>query len=195
MQREQLTCVDGVAQCVPNNQPVPEVCDDGLDNDCDGLSMQLIRTVDSPQVEDCFNGIDDNDDGLIDCADPTCENAQNGSCPTELLGICAEGTLTCVAGESQCVPNNQPGDEVCDDGLDNDCDGAVDSNDLDCAIEGNKVTICHIPRGNPARAHTIKVGLASLPAHLAHGDTIGPCPENSSKRPKKHLLIKTPKKT
>jgi hypothetical protein len=26
-------------------------------------------------VEDCFNGVDDNDDGLVDCADPTCQPA------------------------------------------------------------------------------------------------------------------------
>ena len=191
-----VTCMDEMAQCTQNNQSAPEVCDDLLDNDCDGLvDAADPECVPSPPVEDCFNTIDDNGDGLVDCADPTCENAQNGSCPTDLLGICAEGTLTCVAGENQCIPNTQPSDEICGDGLDNNCNGAVDANDLDCAIEGNKVTICHIPRGNPGRAHTIKVGLASLPAHEAHGDTIGPCPENSSKRPKKHLLIKTPKKT
>jgi hypothetical protein len=39
-----------------------------------------------------------------------------------------------------------------------------------------KVTICHIPPGNPANAHTITVGIAAVPAHLAlHGDTIGEC--------------------
>src|SRR5215208_3529281 len=39
----------------------------------------------------------------------------------------------------------------------------------------NKVTICHIPPGNPANAHTISVGEAAVPAHLAHGDFIGSC--------------------
>ncbi|HEX2568997.1 MAG TPA: hypothetical protein VH877_05505 [Polyangia bacterium] len=38
-----------------------------------------------------------------------------------------------------------------------------------------KVTICHIPPGNPANAHTITVGAPAVKAHLAHGDTIGPC--------------------
>lgn len=37
------------------------------------------------------------------------------------------------------------------------------------------VTICHIPPGNPANAHTITVSVNALPAHLAHGDYIGPC--------------------
>lgn len=38
-----------------------------------------------------------------------------------------------------------------------------------------KVTICHIPPGNPANAHTITVSEKAVPAHLAHGDTLGPC--------------------
>jgi len=40
-----------------------------------------------------------------------------------------------------------------------------------------KVTLCHIPPGNPDNAHTITVGAPAVPAHLAHGDTLGPCPE------------------
>lgn len=41
-----------------------------------------------------------------------------------------------------------------------------------------KVTICHIPPGNPGNAHTITVGEPAVAAHVAeHGDTIGPCPE------------------
>jgi hypothetical protein len=39
----------------------------------------------------------------------------------------------------------------------------------------NKVTICHFPPGNPENAHTISVGEAAVPAHLAHGDFRGPC--------------------
>jgi hypothetical protein len=41
---------------------------------------------------------------------------------------------------------------------------------------GGKVTLCHIPPGNPGNAHTITVGASAVPAHLAHGDTLGPCP-------------------
>lgn len=42
-------------------------------------------------------------------------------------------------------------------------------------VAGEKVTICHIPSGNPARARTLTVDAAALPAHLGHGDTLGPC--------------------
>lgn len=38
-----------------------------------------------------------------------------------------------------------------------------------------KITVCHIPPGNPGNAHTVSVGSPSLPAHLAHGDTVGEC--------------------
>ena len=38
-----------------------------------------------------------------------------------------------------------------------------------------KVTICHIPPGNPDNARTIRIGCAALDHHLAHGDICGPC--------------------
>jgi hypothetical protein len=34
----------------------------------------------------------------------------------------------------------------------------------------NKVTICHMG------AKTLQVGMGAVPAHLNHGDTLGPCP-------------------
>lgn len=46
-----------------------------------------------------------------------------------------------------------------------------------------KVTLCHIPPGNPANSHTISVGPAAVKAHLAHGDVLGACstePETGS---------------
>jgi hypothetical protein len=45
---------------------------------------------------------------------------------------------------------------------------------------GAKVTLCHIPPGNPDNAHTITVGASAVPAHLAHGDTLGPCPDGQA---------------
>src|SRR5258707_557963 len=58
-------------------------------------------------------------------------------------------------------------------------DGTVDVNaDLHACDPGSvkKTTICHIPPGNPANAHTICVGNAAVPAHLQnHGDYLGAC--------------------
>ena len=42
--------------------------------------------------------------------------------------------------------------------------------------DGDRVTICHIPPGNPENPQTITVSENAVPAHLAHGDTLGPCP-------------------
>jgi hypothetical protein len=38
-----------------------------------------------------------------------------------------------------------------------------------------KITICHIPPGNPANVHTITISYNALDTHLAHGDYIGEC--------------------
>lgn len=43
------------------------------------------------------------------------------------------------------------------------------------ADSDGKVDICHIPPGNPDNAHTINVSVNAIPAHLAHGDTLGEC--------------------
>lgn len=39
----------------------------------------------------------------------------------------------------------------------------------------HKVTICHVPPGNPAKRHTLKISENALAAHLAHGDWVGSC--------------------
>jgi hypothetical protein len=46
----------------------------------------------------------------------------------------------------------------------------------------NKITICHIPPGNPENAHLITVGEPAVVAHIAHGDTLTleDCPDFSS---------------
>jgi hypothetical protein len=43
--------------------------------------------------------------------------------------------------------------------------------------------VCHVPPGDPDNAHTIDIGAAAVPAHLAHGDRPGPCEGASSCTP------------
>lgn len=38
-----------------------------------------------------------------------------------------------------------------------------------------KVTLCHIPPGDPAHPQTLSVAEAAVRAHLAHGDQVGAC--------------------
>ncbi len=54
--------------------------------------------------------------------------------------------------------------------------GKPDNGKPDNDKDQNKVTICHIPPGNPENAQTITVGESAVLAHMTqHGDTIGPC--------------------
>ena len=53
---------------------------------------------------------------------------------------------------------------------------ALGIGDVHAAPAGKKVTLCHVPPGNPADAHTITVGESAVSAHLAHGDELGECP-------------------
>jgi hypothetical protein len=47
--------------------------------------------------------------------------------------------------------------------------------------DAKKTTICHIPPGNPANAHTICVGNPAVPHHVKnHGDLVGPCRTETS---------------
>jgi hypothetical protein len=44
----------------------------------------------------------------------------------------------------------------------------------------DKVTLCHVPPGNPDAAHTITVGEVAVQAHLDHGDRRGACGEDET---------------
>lgn len=100
-----------------------EQCDDGnrVSGDCCSATCQ------SESVAETCNDIDDDCDGTID----------DGLDQTETCGVgaCEVTVQTCVDGQPQtCIPGD-PGEEFvgcsgevnCFDGIDNDCDGTVDS--------------------------------------------------------------------
>jgi hypothetical protein len=70
--------------------------------------------------------------------------------------------------------NNNQNHEACEDGGDDD-DPDDPPTPPPSPPPSGKVTICHIPPGNPAARHTITIDSSAWPAHLAHGDTLGPC--------------------
>ena len=71
--------------------------------------------------EICNDGIDNNGNGMIDCAETSCDT--QGCNP--FGKVCAAGACTCVGGTAT--------ELVCGDGIDDDCDGLVDCADPDCA--------------------------------------------------------------
>jgi hypothetical protein len=74
-------------------------------------------------AEICTDGLDNDGDGLIDCADPDCATL---SCGTGLATLKCSGT-NCACNGVFPVPA-----EICNDGIDNDCDGMIDCFDSDC---------------------------------------------------------------
>jgi hypothetical protein len=73
---------------------------------------------------DCEDGLDNDGDGLIDCADPDCGN-ESPEC----------------AGDDDSVGDDDDsafvGETNCSDTLDNDFDNATDCDDPDCALDAN----------------------------------------------------------
>jgi hypothetical protein len=117
-------------------------------NNCDNMCSTPVKKY------SCKNGscIADNSNGIY--SSPTCDNmcssanscvpGSSQQCSTNLPGICAIGKQTCSGDASQvdsqgtrgsCQVRIQPGDqkEICNDNLDNDCDGKVDTADSDCS--------------------------------------------------------------
>jgi hypothetical protein len=141
------TATWGAAQCVP----LPEICDDTIDNNCDNLvDCNDPDCNGDPACPDliefpfCFDDLDNDFDGDIDCADRTDCDGVTETCG---VGVCASTGSQCNNGtliEAICTPGDptEPDTELtCDNGLDDDCDGLIDTNDPDCTTcsdYGNK---------------------------------------------------------
>jgi len=130
-------------------------CTDGSDNDCDGTSDCADIDCNQDPACKCGNGMCDTGEDCNSCSedcisrtappklayccgDGTCEGAENETnCAVDCGGgsYCDDGT--CDPGEDQCncpqdcgtPPSNET---VCDDGIDEDCDGSEDCDDVDC---------------------------------------------------------------
>jgi len=119
--------------CEGGNSPDPqETCDDNLDNDCNGA-------------------VDEN------CP---CTLGDSRTCGSN-LGECTYGVQTCVNQGGQprwtpCAGGTEPAEEVCGDGLDNDCEGSADNGctcDEDSRRCGTNIGTCnaglqHCTNGN-----------------------------------------------
>ena len=96
--------------CIDEVLPQDEICDDGLDNNCNGV-------VD----ENCNNDY---------CTSFDKKDCYSGDSLTLNKGICKKGYNVCTDNHwnSVCIGEVLPQDEICDDGIDNNCNGKVDEN-------------------------------------------------------------------
>ncbi|MFT5444319.1 MAG: hypothetical protein ACI8W3_003374 [Myxococcota bacterium] len=134
---------DAANECVVMNFP-GDACDEGnpgQNNACDTNAdacnnVGVCENSDPNPLGETCNGVDDDCNGDVDDIPAT-------ACGTGLPGVCHAGTQVCATDGSgaTCEPVVTPGAqaEVCDDGMDNDCDGYIDSEDADC---GPVNTVC-----------------------------------------------------
>ncbi|HUQ06656.1 MAG TPA: MopE-related protein [Kofleriaceae bacterium] len=139
----------GYGGCIGEVWPVDEVCGDNIDDNCDGVA----------------------DDGCVCPADSTmaCYDGPSG---TGGVGICRNGVETCNTtgtGYGACVGAITPLDEVCADGLDNDCDGQVDET---CFCPPSSTAACY---SGPAGTEGIGACTAGARFCNADGSEYGAC--------------------
>jgi hypothetical protein len=98
------TCPQDCGPYADAEGPDPVLCSDGVDNDCDGF---------------------------VDCADiqclPLCEFCGDGVC-------FPEERCSCIV-DCGLPPGSETPGANCTDGVDNDCDGVADCSDSDCATD------------------------------------------------------------
>jgi formylglycine-generating enzyme required for sulfatase activity len=147
------------------------ICQDGMDNDCDGLvdgadtgclqcSLPVDCDDDNPCTDDdCVAGSCVNTNNVAPCDDgDVCTEGDicsGGVCSGSPLDTDGDGYVSNACGGDDCNDSNAGvnpgategpyGDPVCSDTLDNDCDGSVDGTDTGCAAGGGPMA--QIPAG------------------------------------------------
>jgi hypothetical protein len=138
-------CRGGVQSCTDDTGDDVEICD-GVDNDCDGVTDNLLQTTTcgvgqcsgNTGIENCIDGnwVNDTCDPFIGSSAEVCDNVDNdcdGTTDEDLnneticgVGACwaNTGAITCIAGSwvnDTCDPLAGATNEVPGNGIDDDC--------------------------------------------------------------------------
>jgi hypothetical protein len=81
---------------------------------------------------DCLDGIDNDGDMLIDCKDPDCGDDNPECTGGDDDDSAGDDDDDSGAGDDDSAGGPGPGNEICDNGIDDDGDGAADCLDADC---------------------------------------------------------------
>jgi hypothetical protein len=142
---EYVVTVDGYSSFSSGNVVVdieflgdtcPEaLCYDGLDDDNDGFidcADPDCTGIGGCEETDCTDGLDDEGDGLIDCADPDCTGV--GACIESNCtdGLDDEGDGLIDCDDDECEGEIGCYEADCTDGLDDEGDGLIDCDDDEC---------------------------------------------------------------
>jgi len=155
-------CDDGDPANFPGNA---ELCDQ-QDNDCDGdVDEDVDEDIDGDGVNACQGDCDNNNADVYPGAVELCDGLDNdcdGQLPADEADADGDGWMVCEGdcddGDAALTPDDTDGDgvtscdgdcddedatatpgaaEICDDGVDNDCDGDVDLDDDECEEPGD----------------------------------------------------------
>ena len=139
---------DGYAACGADcddtdsdiNPDADEVCD-GVDNDCDGVLLPGEVDADGDGTPACLDCDDDDPDaypGNPEVCDGVDNDCSNGV-PSDESDVDLDGRRPCDGDcddfAASITPDN-PSEDDCSDGDDNDCDGFTDGADTDCGGSG-----------------------------------------------------------